>query len=137
RRQNIKSFQRMTEEIIDLDSAIVEFGTLTKEYTNADSGSDSLLTLNGKYYHVWAVQPNGGLKLKGEAFGYFHHVPAPETFVVAGAETDPAKADSFTGKPAPFELRAYNALNEKLVKSRDGAARSEFYTAESKFMPFA
>ncbi len=137
RRQNIKSFRRTTEEIIDLDSAIVEFGTLTKEYINADSGSDSVLTLNGKYYHVWAAQPNGSLKLKGEAFGYFHHVPAAETFVVDGAETDPTKADSFTGRPGPFELRAYNALNEKLVKTRDGAARSEFYTADAKFMPFA
>lgn len=69
KRQEIKTFQRVIDEIIPLDSTIIEIGTFTKEYIV--SNVDTLLTQNGKYWNIWDVQPDGNFKLKGEAFGFF------------------------------------------------------------------
>ena len=75
-RQEIKTFQRTTEEIIDLGGTFIELGSFRKEYK--ETKSDTLLTQDGKYWNVWEAQADGTLKLKGEAFGFFHHVPQPE-----------------------------------------------------------
>lgn len=134
-RQAIKVFERKVDEIINLDNTILEIGTFKKEYT--DASSDTLLTQNGKYWNIWQVQPDGRFKLKGEAFGFFHPVKNPGALVVQLPKTQPAKSEIASDKKISFELKAYNALNEKLVKIRDGAQRSEFYTDDAKFMPFA
>src|SRR6187401_490050 len=56
-RQNIKTFQRTPVEFIHLDSTVVEIGTFTKAYSEVQG--DSLITLSGKYWHVWETQPDG------------------------------------------------------------------------------
>ncbi len=133
-RQNIKTFQRTADEIICLDNTIVEIGTFKKEYT--DLKLDTVLLQNGKYWNIWKIQSDGSFKLKGETFGFFHPVEHPEALVVALTETQPDKTDVYSNQKIPLELRAYNALNEKYVRMRDGALRSEFYTSDPKFMPF-
>src|SRR5687767_7898191 len=50
-RQNIVTFQRQPLEFIHMDNAIVEIGTFKKEFT--DSKTDTLLSLDGKYWMVW------------------------------------------------------------------------------------
>lgn len=130
-RQRVQSFRRQTNEIVNLGQTLVETGSFEKKLTT--TGSDSLLTLNGKYIHVWGIQPDGKLRLKGEAYGFFHPVKNPGIFVV------PVKSSGVKGpdQNTTFELRAYNALMEKLVRNGEGALRSEFYTADGMFMPFA
>lgn len=134
-RQNIKTFEKEIEEVIQLDSTIIEIGTFTKEYAHQDA--DTLAVQNGKYWNVWGVQKNGILKLKGESFGYFHPIENPETLVVQVEKTKTLNPENATKANIPFELKAYNALMEKGVRIRDGALRSEFFTTDAKFMPFA
>ena len=134
-RQKIKSLQRRADEILELDSTIIEIGTFKKEY--ADLKTDALITQNGKYLNIWEVKPDGNLKLKGEAFGFFHPVANPEALIVEIEKIQAdASAPSFARK-IPFELKAYNALMEKAVRIRDGDLRSEFFTKDGSFMPFA
>ncbi|MBA4053923.1 MAG: hypothetical protein C0490_04355 [Marivirga sp.] len=131
--QNIKIFQRQPRDYIHLGKSIVEIGTFLKEYT--DSKTDTLRKLTGKYWHVWEAQPDGQYRIKGEAFGFFHPVAHPETLIVTANNTQP---DDFEiKKDIPFELKAYNALMEKGVRKRDGVFRSEFFTEDASFYPFA
>lgn len=135
KRQEIKLFRREANEFIHLDSTIIEKGTFKKEYI--DTEADTLVTQNGKYWHVWGLQADGSFKLKGEAFGYFHHVETPESLTVAMLNSQPVISNTYLNKEIPFELKAYNALMEKGVRNRDGILRTEFFTNDGQFMPFA
>lgn len=132
-RQNIKTLLRKADEIIDLGKTIVEIGTFRKEYTHR--GNDTLVIQNGKYWNVWGVKPDGSLKLKGEASGFFHPVKNPEMLVVKNTPIE--VSDISLDEETPFELKAYNALMEKGVRTRDGVLRSEFFTDDASVMPFA
>jgi ketosteroid isomerase-like protein len=134
-RQSIKSFHRITDEVISLDkTTLAEIGTFKKEYSAPET--DSILTVNGKYCYIWKIQPDGGLKIKGEIAGFFHAVKNPESFVVR-LPTHLAEPGIHKENEVPIELRAYNALMEKYVKNGEGALRSQFFTADGKFMPFS
>lgn len=134
RRQSIKVFQKEIDEIIHLDSTIIEIGTLRKEYTDEDA--DTLLIQNGKYWNVWTQKPDGSFKLKSEVFGFFHPIEKPERLTVQTPQMPANNTAHCDVREIPLELRAYNALNEKLVRIRDGALRSQFYTEDARFMPF-
>jgi ketosteroid isomerase-like protein len=134
-RQNIKKFQRQAHEFIHMNEVIVEIGSFNKEYT--DSRTDTLVSLNGKYWMVWENQSDGSFKLKGEAFGFFHQVKDPESLIVSMLTTQPDESDIPSMREVPFELKAYNALMEKGVRNRDGNLRSEFFTMDGAFYPFA
>jgi ketosteroid isomerase-like protein len=135
KRQNIQSFQCVADEFIHMNNTIVEIGTFKKEYRN-DSNTDSLITLNGKYWHIWEAQ-GGVFKLYGEAFGYFNPVAHPEALIVELKTEQPNESDILSQKEIPFELRAYNALMEKGVRTRDGILRSSFFTDDARVFPFA
>ncbi len=134
-RQKIRSFERVPREYIHLDSMIVEIGTFKKEYS--DSTNDSVQILRGKYWYVWKRKSDTGYKISGESFGFFHHVPHPERMVVLGSKTQPDESRLQPKKEIPFELKAYNALMEKGVRTRDGVLRSGFFTGDGSFNPFA
>lgn len=133
KRQNIKTYQRQVQEFIHLGKTIVEIGTFIKEYTRSEN--DSLITLSGQYWNVWAAA-DGNFKLKGEAFGYFHPVAHPETLIVTN-HPQPDEADVPIKNEIPFELKAYNALMEKGVRNRDAMLRSGFFMEAGSFKPFA
>ena len=135
RRQKIRSLKRSIEEFTFLDSTIVEIGTFTKEYTN--TGSDSLLIQNGKYWNIWNAKSHVNYKLKGEVYGYFHPIDHPEALIVQLHNRQPDEAEISIRKKIPFELKAYNALMEKGVKNRDGILRSMFFMNDARVMPFA
>lgn len=134
RRQNIQMFQRTADEFIDLGKTIIEIGTFKKEYIDE---VDTLITQNGKYWKIWSLQPDAGFKLKGEAFGFFHHVKDPRLLTVELKVSKGEKKFLDPVNKMPFELCAYNALMEKSVKMRDGVMRSAFFTDDGSFMPFA
>lgn len=134
-RQNIQSFEKKPNEILDLGKTVIEVGIFDKVYSE-QIPRDTTITLKGKYWNVWEVQSDGDLKLKGESYGFFHPVANPEALMVELKNIKQEDSDIYENQDIPFELKAYNALNEKLVKNRDGASRSEFYTNDAQFMPF-
>ena len=133
-RQKIKTFQRTVMEIIPLGNTIIEIGIFNKTYTLS---TDSLITQTGKYWHIWNKQSDGNFKLKGEALGFFQPVSNPELLVVKMNTTQPDDSIIYSQKEIPFELKAYNALMEKGVRSRDGLLRSSFFTDDASIYPFA
>ena len=132
-RQDIRSFQREAQEFIHMDSVIVEIGTFKKEYSHSEI--DSTVTLAGKYWNIWRVMPDGSFRIKGEAFGYFHHVADPQALLLDSNKQQPD--ESAIQIEIPFELKAYNALMEKGVRTRDGILRASFFTDDGSFFPFA
>jgi ketosteroid isomerase-like protein len=134
-KQKVKNFKKNIEEIIVIDSTLIEIGTFKKEYE--DSKTDSTVTQNGKYWSIWLAKSDGSFKIKGEAFGYFHPIKNPEGLVVQLTNKQPDESEILLTKQIPFELKAYNALMEKGVRNRDGVLRSEFFTDNGSFMPFA
>jgi ketosteroid isomerase-like protein len=137
RRQDIISFTKTTEEIFDIGNLIIEIGLLDKSFRAAMA--DTILSQHGKYWHVWQKQPDGTLKIEGEAFGFFHHVANPEPLTVTFKEEEWNQKHNGTrlGVEYPFELRAYNSMMEKGVQTRDGEFRSNYFTEDGSFKPFA
>ncbi len=134
KRQDIKVFQRNPEEFIDLDSTTVIFGTFHKEFVV--HGTDSIVTLDGKYCQVWKRFPDGRFKLSAETFGFFRPIDNPESLVVR--QLFPKGVERYDEANTPVELRAYNALMEKYVsRSGSGALRAAFFTDDGKVYPFA
>lgn len=129
RRQDVKSYVRDIEEIIDLGSTKIEIGTFNKVYRNVNH-EDSVSTLTGKYWNVWELNSEGKLILKGEALGYFSQLTKPEEVVTELKSSSKSLTNN-------FELSAYNALMEKAVRERNGLLRSAFFTQDAVFMPFA
>ena len=134
-RQKIVTFHRQTHEFIHMNNTIVEIGVFRKEFR--DPKSDTLISLHGKYWMVWQNQPDGRFKIKGESFGFFHSVEHPESLIVSSSKTQPGESDLKLKTDTPFELKAYNALMEKGVRTRDGNLRSQFFTKDGSVYPFA
>jgi ketosteroid isomerase-like protein len=135
KRQSIRSFQREADEFIHMGNNIAEIGTFKKAYI--DSNTDSLVTLNGKYWHIWEKGKDGVFKLNGEAFGYFNPVAHAEDLVVPIKKEQPDESEILSQKEIPLELKAYNALMEKGVRTRNGTLRSAFFTDDARIFPFA
>jgi len=114
----------------------MEIGTFKKEYFSTNS-PDTLLTQNGKYCNIWEAKKDGSFKIKGESFGFFHPIKNPEELIVQMNKVQPDESDVYLQKEIPFELKAYNALMEKGVRTRDGNLRAEFFTQDGSFSPFA
>ncbi|HEX6226930.1 MAG TPA: hypothetical protein VFZ52_21075 [Chryseolinea sp.] len=134
-RQQVIAFQRTSQEFIHMGSAIVEIGSFKKEYK--DLKTDTLVGLTGKYWLVWDGSLDEGFKIKGESFGFFHPVPQPALFTVGENQRQPDEGELLGRREIPFELKAYNALMEKGVRNRDGNLRSEFFTPDGRFYPYA
>lgn len=132
RKLRVKSVHRQPLEFIHLKNSIVVIGALKRVYV--DQANDSLIQLNGKYWHIWSVQ-EGVYRIKGEAFGYFHPVAHQEPIVMSTRQQQPDEEDIRI--KVPLELKAYNALMEKGVRQRNGELRAGFFAENAVFYPFA
>lgn len=132
-RQNVDFLHTETLEIIDLGDALMEIGTFEKRYS--DQGIE--LQQRGKYCRIWQTDEGGSYKIKGETSGFFHPIDAPERLVVEMGLIQPNESDILENKEIPFELKAYNALMEKGVRTRNGHLRADFFTQDGIFMPVA
>ncbi len=132
-RQKIKSFNRKTEEIIQLNQTIIEIGTFTKKYSNH---SDTLRIQQGKYWTIWKTDSGNNLKITGESFGFTHSIKNPSELVYLN-QAQPDESEVLLKKQIPLELKAYNALMEKGVRTRNGDLRSSFFAEDAVIMPFA
>jgi ketosteroid isomerase-like protein len=137
RRQEVAAYNKEAKEIFELDSLVLEIGRFNKDYSVAVA--DTMLTQQGEYWHVWRKQPDGSLKIEGEAFGFFHPIDNAESLTVAFRDDGWNKPinGSREGVEYPFELRAYNSMMEKGVQTRDGEFRSNYFTEDGAFKPFA
>lgn len=132
-RQSVEFLKSDTLEIIDLGNTLMEIGSFEKRYS--DNGSDQ--QQRGKYFRIWEVDTDGDYKIKAETFGFFHPIENPERLVVEMGLTQPDESDILIQKEIPFELKAYNALMEKGVRTRNGNLRADFFAEDGLFMPFA
>jgi len=137
-RQNVTRFERQIQEVFELEDTIVELGSFQLEYTDAKGGEAWLR--EGKYWNVWARQPDRSLKIKAETWGYFQPVKAPAALVVeippAAARLSSPKLDA-QGENLRFELHALNALMREAVLNRDASLRLGFFAPDAVFMPHA
>jgi ketosteroid isomerase-like protein len=132
-----KSFNKVILETIELKNNIAEIGTFSTTYQRVEGKE---ITLNGKYLMIWAIQPNGALKIKAESFGYLHNIDNPALHVVKITREQSAyKLSERTQaeENLAFQLSALNTLMEKSVQQRDGNVRADFFTDDAIFMPFA
>jgi ketosteroid isomerase-like protein len=137
RRQKVKAFEKQITEVIDLKGIVIEIGVFKMDYTTDTSGP---IVHTGKYCNAWELQKDGSMLLQAVGWGYFQYIQNPSALVVREAimntENDSVQ---YTKKDADvlFELNALNALNENLVKSRNGRLQAEFYAEDGIYMPFA
>lgn len=135
RRQDVRRYARQIEEVIELDMAVVELGTFDTEYTRP--AQTAPVHEQGKYWNVWAIQPDGSLKLESEIWGYFSPIANPASLFVRidgeSSGTPPPAADR--DPRIQFELLALNTLMQEAVRTRDGGLRAGFFAADAIFMP--
>ena len=133
KRHQIKRVERTPMEFIHANNTVVVIGTFYREYNLF--AEDSVRILEGKYCHVWSVRPDGRNRIRGETFGYFKPVDHPETLILSAAQQQIDESE--VRITVPLELKAYNALMEKSVITRDGELRAKFYTDDAIYYPFA
>lgn len=128
----LKAYQKVMEEVFDLGTLVLELGSFTKIRNPGD-------TLRGEYWNIWENPQPGIYLLITEAYGYNHPIEDPTQFLLSeqlqGDQAEPLTTPN--DREEPFELRAYNALMEKAVRERDGLTRTDFFTPDGVFYPFA
>ncbi|MEQ8241782.1 nuclear transport factor 2 family protein, partial [Fulvivirga sp.] len=70
KRQEVTDYQKETTELFDFGATILEIGDFKKSFSNTQQQE-------GKYFNVWQQSASGSLKLKSEAFGYYHPIDSP------------------------------------------------------------
>lgn len=137
KRQQVRKYTKEITEVIDMGGSVAEYGTFKIEFTAVTGGTE---VHTGKYCNIWAVQSDGTLLIEAEGWGYFHQLENSDPLYVASAvmerETGSMQLDE-KGADIFFELKAMNALWEKLVKKRSGIEQADFYAVDGIYMPFA
>jgi ketosteroid isomerase-like protein len=129
-RFKIKSYTRNIDEILDLDSKLMEIGTFDM------SMSDSIKTyeLKGKYANIWKKDSTGNPKLLTEAWNYDHNVEFEQRLkfdnvpsITMALEAHVPITDNIS-----FELAGLNSLMEKIISQKDGNLWTKFYDDNGK-----
>ncbi|MTI38081.1 YybH family protein [Fulvivirga lutimaris] len=124
KRQEVTEYQKEATELFDFGETILEIGDFKKTFTNLQSQE-------GKYFNVWQMSDAGTLRLKSEAFGYYHPIDSPTALRVYLPE------ERITPIKTSLELEAYHALNENCVRDRDTKKLLTSYTDDAIYYPFA
>ncbi|MEQ8686192.1 MAG: DUF4440 domain-containing protein [Imperialibacter sp.] len=122
--QQVISYRKVTTELLDFDSTVLEMGTFTKKLANERG-------FQGKYWNVWRKTAEGDLLLQAETFGFFHPVDDPSEWVVEGLPMEPSSVRT------TVELDAYNALMENIVRDRDTETIISLFSEDAAYYPFA
>lgn len=124
-RETIQTYSRENLEILPLEDRVLEMGLFTKVLATGER-------YRGKYLNVWKYNPQGELTLRAESFGYLHSVDNPSSLVVSLPEPGAPQAIEL-----PWEMEAYNALNENNVRDRIPERSANAYTENAVYLPFA
>lgn len=125
KREEIETYSRETIDLLNLDNRFIEIGLFTKVLTNGKS-------YRGKYMNVWRIDEEQQLKLRAASFGYLHQIENPNHLIVKSAAIVPPKPITI-----PWELEAYNALNERSVIIRNPERSANAYSDDGMYLPFA
>ncbi len=124
--------EKKTYAVLDAGDYVLETGTLQQSFKRADS---SEFSYKGKYIQVWRKHHNGSLKLVSQIWGNAAWYDKNKLPVIEGVPYHP---------PGPFPLisaaakkiDANNRAIADLVKTRNGAAFSQYYTENAIYMPY-
>ncbi|MEP7006182.1 MAG: alpha/beta hydrolase-fold protein [Sphingomonas bacterium] len=134
-RRRVTGYVPVASEVIDLGDTAVEIGTFTITWALTGGKTEEE---RGKYVHVWAIEPNGNLRLKADVSGYFRQLPDPAAFYVAMPEGQPPARDPSSADLRLAEtLKARNDRNAQAVQTYDAAAKIADYADDAVIMPFA
>lgn len=127
-------YQRTIYAIKPTDGYLLESGTYIHDFTQPGQQS---FRYSGKYVHIWRIGKKQELTLVSEIWGAsagFDHAALPRlTSPIPPLEITPVKrADSSLAR----SINNNNLAIAQLVKDRNGAAFSEYYTDDAIYMPY-
>lgn len=126
-------YQRTIYAIKAADGYLLETGTYTHDFTQPGKQP---FRYSGKYVHIWRIGKKQKLTLVSEIWGAaagFEHAALPQLPPPTPLQIAPIKpADS----PLARIINNNNAAIAQLVKDRNGAAFSEYYTDDAIYMPY-
>ncbi|QEC44334.1 YybH family protein [Pseudobacter ginsenosidimutans] len=126
--------KRLIYSVKIVEGFLLEAGTFTHDFVQA---GHKPFRYSGKYIHVWRIGENKSLTLVGEIWGAasgFDRASLP----LSSDNTSPVL-------PAPIKqgysiqadsINHYNVQIAQLVKERNGAAFSAYYTNDAIYMPY-
>ncbi|SIO50907.1 YybH family protein [Chitinophaga niabensis] len=127
-------YQRTIYSIKAADGYLLESGTYTHDFTQP---GQQPFRYAGKYVHIWRIGKKQELTLVSEIWGAaagFDHAALPLL------SPPPTPLQITPIKPADSALartiNTNNAAIAQLVKDRNGAAFSEYYTDDAIYMPY-
>ena len=130
KRQDLKTYERRTMEVMDFGTLILEIGLFQKELANKEK-------LKGKYFNSWSRNSNGEFTLRAECFGFFGEPQNKEGHRVMPLLDLNEPLIGRNGKKIPKEIQAYNAYGENLVRDRNTMGVVNSYTKDGVYFPFA
>ncbi|TGX52878.1 nuclear transport factor 2 family protein [Sphingomonas gei] len=134
-RRRVTGYVPVPSEVLDLGNVAVESGTFTVTWALPNGTTEEE---RGKYLNVWAMEPDGSLRLKADAWGYFRPLADPAAFFVALPQGDaPARRRSVADLRLARTLQARNDRNAIAVRTYDAEAKIADYADDAVIMPFA
>ncbi len=124
-RETLKKYSREIVEVLVFENRVIEIGLFTKILDNSEE-------FRGKYLTIWKLTNAQQLTLKAQVFGYLHQIEDPTTLLVTDVNT--AELNEIE---TPWEMEAYNALNETNVIDRNPDRSANIYTKDAMYLPFA
>jgi ketosteroid isomerase-like protein len=132
-RLTMTRFDPVTSELFDFGDAVLEFGTFTAGWTAGANAEER----RGKYANLWAVEPDGSLRLKADVWGYFENLPNEEVFFVPMAEAAPPLLPAPADPELVETVSRLDQADARAVRTRDLEAKLAFLADDAIIMPFA
>ena len=132
-RLTMTRFDPVTAELFDFGSAVLEYGTFTAGWT---VGARSEVH-RGKYANLWAVEPDGSLRLKADVWGYFENLPDAKLFFVPMAEAAPPLLPAPADPKLAETVGRLDQADARAVRTRDLEAKLALLADDAIIMPFA
>lgn len=126
-------FDPVTSEIFDFGNAVLEFGTFTAGWTVGTGAEER----RGKYANLWAVEPDGSLRLKADVWGYFENLPDARLFYVPMAEAAPPMLSALTDPKLAETVHRLDQIDATAVRTRDLETKLALLAEDAIIMPFA
>lgn len=126
-------FDPVTSELFDFGHAVLEFGTFTAGWTAGANAEER----RGKYANLWAVEPDGSLRLKADIWGYFENLPNGKMFFVPMAEAAPPLLPAPADPELVETVGRLDQADARAVRTRDLEAKLALLADDAIIMPFA
>ncbi|MDP9423355.1 MAG: DUF4440 domain-containing protein [Pseudomonadota bacterium] len=132
-RLTMTRFDPVTSELFDFGNAVLEFGTFTAGWTVGPNVEER----RGKYANLWALEPDGSLRLKADVWGYFENFPDTKLFFVPMAEAAPPVLPAPADAKLAETLGRLDQIDATAVRTRDLETKLALLSDDAIIMPFA